>query len=688
MDTREKLNELAGNLWWSWNPAAQALFEQLNPAAYKDSLRNPVATLQVADASVIDTPAFQDEVNTVYESFKQYMSAAPRFEDTPRIAYFCMEYGLHESLALYAGGLGILAGDHTKAASDLGLSFTAVGLFLREGYFKQSFDESGWQQEDYPFINTEQSPVTLVVDESGKPVTVTVHLAHTPLKIQAWELAIGRTTMYLLDTDFEENPAEYRALTRRLYQNGRAVRIQQEIILGIGGLRLLKKIGVESDVYHMNEGHCAFLTLELLREYLESGNVLDDLTLTEGERWVREQCVFTTHTPVMAGHDRFSPDIFLEQMAGFREQMGFSEHDLLSYGRVDANNPQENFTMTVLALKMARTANGVSRLHGEVARRQWHHMYADTAVADVPIGHITNGVHLPTWTSPVVQEFFGEKLGDWKKYLSDGEFWKQLESVSDEELWALRTTLRHRLVEFVKSHVASQSAPFAEHFDPEALTIGFARRFAPYKRASLLFRHLEKAAEIFSMEGKPVQILFAGKAHPANAEGKQLIQQLFEVSKHSALNGKVVLLENYSMEVGRMLVSGCDVWLNNPRRPYEASGTSGQKVPAHGGLNLSILDGWWPEGYNGSNGWAIGHESSADYKEPAIQDEEDVKYLQDTMINEVLPLFYDRDEAGIPRNWVAKMRNAMITLPSAFSAERMLIDYVEQVYRVRESASV
>ena len=688
MDTREKLNELAGNLWWSWNPAAQALFEQLNPAAYNDSLRNPVATLQAADASVIERPAFQDEVNTVYDSFQNYLNSAPRFEHAPRISYFCMEYGLHESLALYAGGLGILAGDHTKAASDLGLPFTAVGLFLREGYFKQSFDESGWQQEDYPVINTERSPVTLVVDEAGKPVTVTVHLAHIQLKIQAWKVTIGRTIMYLLDTDFEENPSEYRALTRRLYQNGRAVRIQQEIILGIGGLRFLKKIGVETDVYHMNEGHCAFLTLELLREYLESGNVLDDLTLSQGEQWVREQCVFTTHTPVMAGHDRFSPDIFLEQMAGFREQMGFSEHDLLSYGRVDANNPEENFTMTVLALKMARTANGVSNLHGEVARRQWHHLYPDSNVKDVPIGHITNGVHLPTWTSPIVQDFLGEKLGDWKKHLSDPVFWQQLESVSDEELWALRNTLRHRLVDFVKNHVANQTARIAESFDPDALTIGFARRFAPYKRASLLFKHLEKAVEIFSMEGKPVQILFAGKAHPANAEGKQLIQQLFEVSKNSALRGKVVILENYSMEIGRMLVSGCDVWLNNPRRPYEASGTSGQKVPAHGGLNLSILDGWWPEGYNESNGWAIGHESSADTKEPSIQDEEDVKYLQDTIINEVLPLFYNRDEAGIPREWVAKMRNAMVTLPHAFSAERMLIDYVEQVYRVTESAGV
>ena len=687
MDTREKLTELAGNLWWSWNPSAQALFSKLNETVFQESWRNPVRALQGANSSVLADASFQAEVDTVYDAFKAYMNASPRYDDAPRISYFCMEYGLHESLALYAGGLGILAGDHAKAASDLGLSFTAVGLFLRDGYFRQHFDENGWQQEDYPSLNPEQSPVTLAADADGNPVRVTVHLAHQPIQVQAWIVQVGRTTMYLLDTDFDENPAEYRSLTRRLYQNGRAVRIQQEIILGIGGLRLIQALGVETDVYHMNEGHCAFLTLELLRQYLEKGNVLDDLTLSEGERWVREQCVFTTHTPVMAGHDRFSPAIFLEQMAGFREQMGFSEHDLLTYGRVDANNPEENFTMTVLALNMARTANGVSQLHGEVARRQWHHMYPDTSVSDVPIGAVTNGVHLPTWTSPIMQEFLGEKLGDWKKSLSDEAMWKKLESTSDEELWALRNKLRHRLIAFAKQHVASQSLKCAEALNPDALTIGFARRFAPYKRASLLFKHLEKAVEIFSNDDRPVQILFAGKAHPANAEGKQLIQQLFEISQHEAFKGKLIVLENYSMEIGRLLVSGCDVWLNNPRRPYEASGTSGQKVPAHGGLNLSILDGWWPEGYNETNGWAIGHESSADTKEPAIQDEEDVRFLQDTLLNEVIPMFYDRDDAGIPREWVSRMRSALTTLPWAFSAERMLIDYVEHVYRESESAA-
>lgn len=688
MSTRDKLNKIAGNLWWSWNPEAQALFNRLNPEVFNQSLRNPVAAVNAADPNVLKDAAFIAGVDEVYAAFQKYMKSSPRFDDAPAISYFCMEYGLHESLPLYAGGLGILAGDHAKAASDLGLPFTAIGLFLRDGYFRQYFNEDGWQQEEYPVLDPDQHPITLVTNEDGSPVTVTVHLAHQPLQLQAWRVDLGHTRMYLLDADFDANPAEYRSLTRRLYQNGRAVRIQQEIILGIGGLRLLRALDIHTDVYHMNEGHCAFLTFELLREYLESGNVLSDSSLAAGEAWVREQCVFTTHTPVMAGHDRFAPDIFLEQMAGFREQMGFSEHDLLAYGRVDANDPGESFTMTVLALNFARTANGVSSLHGEVARRQWHHMYADTAVSDVPIGQITNGVHLATWTAPEAQAFLTEKLGDWKKHCSDLAFWEKVDSISDEELWAYRNMLRHRLIAFVKARIPNQSIAFEDKLDPDALTIGFARRFAPYKRASLLFHDLQKAIKVFSQADRPVQLLYAGKAHPANAEGKKLIQQLIEISRHEAFKGRLIVLENYSMETGRMLVSGCDVWLNNPRRPLEASGTSGQKVPIHGGLNLSILDGWWPEGYNEQNGWAIGYEASADYKDHAVQDAEDVAFLHEVLSNEVIPQFYERDERGIPTAWIARMRNAMKTLPAAFSGERMVIDYVQQVYRIPETAGV
>ncbi|MDZ4700150.1 MAG: alpha-glucan family phosphorylase [Rhodothermales bacterium] len=684
MTTREKLNATAANLWWSWNPEAQDLFETLNPAVYLASNRNPVAVLRSVDEAAISRVSGQ--VDRVYADFQKYMTAAPRFGDAPRVSYFCMEYGLHESLPLYAGGLGILAGDHAKSASDLGVPFVAIGLFLRNGYFRQYFDHSGWQQEEYPIMNPADHPVTLVTDAKGEPITITVHLGTVPLEIQAWRVDIGRTTMYLLDADFHRNPYEYRELTGRLYQNGRAVRIQQEIVLGIGGVRLLRALGIETDVYHMNEGHCAFLTFELLRERLTSGNILSDSSFAEAETWVRERCVFTTHTPVMAGHDRFDPSIFLEQMEGFRHQLGFSGHDLLSYGRVYPNDVHEQFTMTVLALKLARTSNGVSALHGEVARRQWAHLFADRPVSQVPIGHVTNGVHLPTWTEPQAQAFLTKHLGDWRPHAADADFWKRVQDIPDEALWALRTTLRHALIAGVDSHLKTHSIPAKSRLDPEALTIGFARRFAPYKRAGLLFHDIESAVALFAREDRPIQLIYAGKAHPANDEGKQIIQQLFEVAKHPAIAGRLIVMQDYSMATGRQLVAGCDVWLNNPRRPYEASGTSGQKVTLHGGLNLSILDGWWPEGFDGKNGWAIGHEASADPKDHAVQDREDVRFLHEVLLNEVIPMFYDRDEKGLPRQWIQFMRDAMTTLPAAFSAQRMLIDYIEQIYRIPSAA--
>ena len=688
MTTKEQLEAIASNVWWSWNTEAMDLFRELNADALRDNLNNPYAALKAAKPDQLANPAFSEKVQGVYNAFQTYLKAASPYPDAPSTAYFCMEYGLHESLPLYAGGLGILAGDHAKAASDLGFPFTAIGLFLKDGYFTQSFNEDGLQQETYEPLDLSQHPVRRIEDAEGKPVTVTVHLAELPLKVQAWEIKLGRVRMLLLDADVPGNPQEYRSLTHRLYQNGRAVRIQQEIILGIGGVRMLRALGIDVDVYHMNEGHCAFLALELLREELEAGNVLSDESLQQAETVVREQCVFTTHTPVMAGHDRFDPGLFLEQMEGFRQEMGFSTSDLLSYGRVNPNDVQEMFTMTVLALKMSRTANGVSQLHGEVARRQWEHMYPDLSTPEVPIGAVTNGVHIPTWTSPIGQRFLNEHLSDWNNHRSDPAYWEALQQLSDAELWEYRNSLRHALVAYAKDRVKHQTLNLEETLNPDALTIGFARRFAPYKRAALLFQDVERAEALFNNPERPLQIFFAGKAHPANAEGKQLIQQLYQMSQRPAFKGKLVILENYNMEVGRMLVSGSDVWLNNPRRPYEASGTSGQKVPIHGGLNLSILDGWWPEGYNGTNGWAIGHESSADIKDPAVQDAEDVRYLHDTISQKVLPAFYERNEEGLPTRWIEQMRSAITTLPAAFSADRMVRDYIEQVYQVENTIDV
>jgi starch phosphorylase/maltose phosphorylase len=683
MTTRDKLQSIAINLWWTWSPKARSLFRRLNPEVFRTSGNNPQAALTMARDEVLDDPDFQAAVDAVYDTYRAYMERDPEVDDAPNVAYFCMEYGLHESIPLYSGGLGVLAGDHAKAASDLGLPFTGIGLFLREGYFRQSFNANGWQQATYPVLDPAKHPISLVTGEgSSDPVTVTVRIATQAVQVRAWKLNLGHTDLYLLDTDFDANPDELRPLTRRLYQGGDHERIRQELILGVGGVRLLRALGkTEPDVYHANEGHCAFLMLELLRERLAAGDALDT-----AEDWVRNRSVFTTHTPVMAGHDHFDPDLFTEAMAGFRDRIHLSNHDLLGYGRVHPEDPDETFTMTVLGLKLSRAANGVSKLNGHVARQQWTDLYPDRALDEVPIGSITNGVHLPTWTAGPARDFLSEHLdGDFTER-HDADVWDGLDDVPDETLWDYRCSLRERLIRFVEAKVQGQSLPMRPDLDPDALTIGFARRFATYKRAPLIFRDRERARALFTDADRPLQLIYAGKAHPADDAGKQFIQRIYEISQMPGFEGKVVFLENYDMEIGRMLTSGCDVWLNNPRRPKEASGTSGQKVAAHGGLNLSVLDGWWPEGYNGENGWAIGPEPSGTYGEadPEVQDEQDAASLYTQLEEAVIPTFYDRTSrppSGLPTDWIAMMREAMTGLPGPFSAKRMVLDYVEEMYR-------
>lgn len=673
MNTYEKLEALARNLWWSWNPEVIDLFERLDPEAFRESGNNPFVAFK--NAEPITDSALVADVDTAYQALTAYLDEPGRFADAPRTSYFCMEYGLHESLPIYSGGLGILAGDHAKAASDLGVPFTAIGLFLKEGYFKQRFTPDGWQLDEHPALDPVNHPLTLVSDEGGGTLHVTVHLGDQPVRLQAWRIRLGRTSLYLLDSDVEDNPGPLRNLTGRLYQGDWRTRLRQEIILGIGGVRLLRALDISTDVYHMNEGHCALLALELLRERLDAGNPME-----EAVSWVRDHSVFTTHTPVLAGHDRFDPWLFLEQMSTFRNQLNHSEEDLLAYGRVHENNSDESFTMTVLGLRLSRSANGVSRLNGEVARQQWHSMYPERAVEDVPIGSITNGVHVPTWAVPIARAFLNEKIGDWKTLMADRDFWQAVDQVPDEVLWEYRNELRRQLLRFAADHVKRQSLPMEFGLSPDALTIGFARRFATYKRAPLLFTDVERAASIFSTPERPVQILYAGKAHPADDGGKRFIKQIVEAAHHPGLKGRVIFLENYNIEIGRMLVSGCDVWLNNPRRPMEASGTSGQKVAVHGGLNLSILDGWWPEGYNGRNGWAIGEEH-VDYElDPVEQDRHDAESLYRRLEQEVVPTFYDRDERGVPTLWIKRMRTAMKDLIPQFSAVRMVTDYVERMY--------
>jgi starch phosphorylase/maltose phosphorylase len=679
MTTRDKLQSIAINLWWSWSPDARALFRRLNPEVFRTSGNNPQAALALAEDEALDDPDVQAAVDDVYDRYMAYMDREPQVENAPEIAYFCMEYGLHESLSLYSGGLGVLAGDHAKAASDLGLPFTAIGLFLKEGYFDQSFNANGWQQSTYPVLDPAKHPLSLVTGRGGSdPLTVTVRVGTQPVAVRAWKLALGHTDLYLLDTDFDANPEALRPLTRRLYQGGDHQRIRQELVLGIGGLRMLRALGVEPDVYHANEGHCAFLMLELLRERLEAGD-----ERAPAEDWVRDRSVFTTHTPVMAGHDHFDPDLTTEALAGFQAEIGLDDETLLRYGRVDPDDPEETFTMTVLGLKLSRAANGVSKLNGHVARQQWQDLYPDRALDEVPIGSITNGVHLPTWTAGPARTFLADHLdGDFAER-HDPAIWDGLDDVPDETLWAYRCRLRERLLRFIEAKVQGQSLPMRPDLDPDALTIGFARRFATYKRAPLIFRDRERARALFTDPDRPLQLIYAGKAHPADDAGKQFIQRIYEISQMEGFEGKVLFLENYDMEIGRMLVSGCDVWLNNPRRPKEASGTSGQKVAAHGGLNLSVLDGWWPEGYTGDNGWAIGPEPTGDYEtaDPETQDEQDAASLYRQLEEEVIPTFYDRNADGIPTEWVAMMREAMTGLPGPFSAKRMVLDYVEEMYR-------
>ncbi|MEM6335699.1 MAG: alpha-glucan family phosphorylase, partial [Bacteroidota bacterium] len=580
LTVREQLTELAGNIWWSWQPDVLALFEELNPAVFAASNNNPLQALAQPSPGILHGESFGERVNEAYARFRAYIDGPGRYQDAPAVAYFCMEYGLHESLPLYSGGLGVLAGDHTKAASDLGLRFTGIGLMLREGYFRQFFDASGRQQEAYPPIDLNFAPLKVVTGDDGEAITVSVTIGRTEVKLQAWELNVGRSTLYLLDTNVEGNPDSLRTLTSKLYQGGNEQRIQQEIILGIGGLRFLRAIGAETDVFHMNEGHCAFLGLELIRERMIAGD-----SKAEAEAWVRENSVFTTHTPVKAGHDRFSPALFNAAMTGFRDELGFGEQELLAYGRVDANEPGEFFTMTVLGLRLSRQANGVSELNGEVARRQWTELYPSKTVA--PIGHITNGVHLPTWTAAPAKAFAETKFGAYGLDRMDAGYWAGVDNVPDEGLWELRTRMRRRLIDYINRILPTSSFPMEAKLDPEALTIGFARRFATYKRAPLFFADLERALQLFAQEERPIQLIYAGKAHPHDEGGKDFIQQILQLTEHPILSGKLIFLENYSMETGRFLTSGCDVWLNNPRRPMEASGTSGQKESMHGGLKVS-----------------------------------------------------------------------------------------------------
>ena len=639
------LNRLARNLWWTWDQGAQEIFQRLSPRCWQNLYHNAVAVLhEVSEYELrirLQNPELAERVRTILQAFEAYMTDqntwahqhAPALRAHP-VAYFSAEFGFHETLPIAAGGLGILAGDHAKSASDLGIGFAGISLFYREGYFQQAIDPNNWQTEYYTFLNPKNLPIEPVLDEKGEPLVCRVDIGMNQVAFQAWRANVGRAAVYLLDTNRPENEQHFRDLTLRVYGGDSTTRIMQEVLLGIGGVRLLRALGVQPSVFHMNEGHAAFLTLELVREKMAAGrNFEEALAQTKSE------CIFTTHTPVEAGHDRFSPDLMDYAMHRFRSQIPAPFAEVMKLGRVNPQNLQEPFCMTVLALKLSRAANAVSELHGRVSRHMWQCLYPDKPVEQVPIGYITNGIHLLGWMKGTVRRAWRRKLASyaatpgapplgapgasWEEQINSPEFWQHLADptfVSDEEIWAMRYLLRRELIEFARRRLLIQGQrltqgdfiAFDQLLNTDALTIGFARRFATYKRAPLIFQQLENIIRLTHDTARPIQFVFAGKAHPRDDDGKRYIQHIIHLSKYSDLKGHLVFIENYDVHVARQMISGCDVWLNTPRRPLEASGTSGMKAGCNGCLNLSILDGWWREGYDGTNGFAIGEDSHPD----------------------------------------------------------------------------
>jgi starch phosphorylase len=693
----EKINrlpELAYNLWWSWNPNARALFKRLDLTLWRSTQHNPVQMLQeispdrLQEAS--NDSAFCRHYNKVMmELDRELENGHLWFPETypelsgKKIAYFSAEFGLHNSLPIYSGGLGILSGDHAKEASDLGLPLVGIGFMYPQGYFRQRIPSHGWQEAIYEQLDMNQAPIQLVRNENGEELKVSVELGDRSVYARIWDVRVGRVHLYLMDTDVEENDPWDRELSARLYSGDGEVRIRQEIMLGIGGVRTLRALGIHPEVWHMNEGHSAFLVLELIREKVATGMPFDQALAQ-----VREQTIFTTHTPVPAGHDAFPFHMVEQYFSTFWEELGISRDDFLSLGRHEESWGTA-FNMTVLALRTSGQVNGVSKLHGEVSREMWQSVWPDRPVNEVPITHITNGVHLPTWLPSETHALFNKYLGpDWVTRQDDPGIWERLFDIPDSELWDLHVELKQKLMGFFRERVRrrwvkgsddpTQVLTSGTLLDPNALTIGFARRFATYKRANLIFKDLDRLRHILLDRHRPVQLVFAGKAHPADDPGKMLIQSIYSHAKHNELGGRVAFIEDYDMHMARYMVQGVDLWLNNPRRPREASGTSGMKAAVNGIPNLSVLDGWWVEGYNGANGWAIG--DGLVHEDREAQDWSDANDIYDLLEQEIVPLYYDRDRDNIPRGWVEIMRESIRSCAPLFSTRRMVKGYTEYLY--------
>lgn len=691
--TLERLWSLARNLWWSWDHDSPSLFRDLAPGRFKELNHNPVSMLSEIPLDDIERRAQQlmlhSRINYAYRRQREYLEAdrtwgaknASVLRPRP-VAYFSAEFGLHESIPIYSGGLGVLAGDHIKSASDLGIPLVGIGLFYGQGYFRQVLDANGWQREEYLETDVSQLPLELAIGASGEPVVVEIETWSGRICARVWRLKVGRCDLLLLDSNVAGNAPEDRDLTSRLYGGDGRVRVRQELLLGVGGFRALRAMGVTPSVLHLNEGHSAFAVLEAVRTRMHEEGIGFD----EAIRRVSREVVFTTHTPVPAGHDRFHPDLIEEHLGPLREALHISQDRLLELGRENPGNPHEEFCMTVLGLKLSRRANAVSALHGAVSRAMWTGLYPVRSEDGVPIGHITNGVHVPTWLAPQMFRLYERHFGPgWHEHSSDARIWEGIENVDDGELWETHLSLKAQLLEFVRARMLEQSRRLGENpenvrrvFSPDALTIGFARRFATYKRANLILADIERLASMVNDPKRPVQFIFAGKAHPRDEPGKRVLQEIAQLMRHRDFADKFVFIENYDINVGRHLVQGVDVWLNNPRRPLEASGTSGQKVVLNGGLNLSILDGWWAEAYDGLNGFAIG--TGRTHTQWEIHDARDAQDLYRVLRDEVIPLYYARDHDGLPRGWIRRMKRTIRTLGWRFSADRMVMDYALNCY--------
>jgi starch phosphorylase len=698
----QALERLSWNYWWSWSAEGAGVYRDLDAELWDECEHNARLFLsRVSEyrlAEMAADPVYVDRISRLAAGFDRYLngaqgselsakSFAPRITAENPVAYFCAEYGVHNSLPLYSGGLGVLAGDHLKSASDLRLPLVAVGLLYHFGYFRQRLNRVGWQEELYGETDPAQLPLLQVNAADGTPLLIEVLIRERLVRAQVWRANIGRVPLYLLDTNIAANEETDRWVTGHLYGGDRETRIVQEMLLGIGGVRLLRKLAIEPSVFHLNEGHSAFLTLELARELIQSQR----LSFAEAAPLVRQRCMFTTHTPVAAGNDEFDIDLLTRAFgSSYEEQLGLTHAEFVSLGRIDPQNAREAYGLTPLAIRMCRSTNGVSRKHGEVSRELWQQLWPDRTIEQIPITYVTNGVHAPTWVAPLIRSLYEKYAGlGWQAKLGNRAEWAQaIARIPDEELWGAHLLLKERLVAFIRQRsflaraTRGETPEYTEAsqniFEPAALTIGFARRVAGYKRWNLLLKDPERLRRIINNAGRPVQFVFAGKAHPQDQEAKLVLQQVAQWESTAGVGDRSVFLQNYDHEIARQLVQSVDVWLNVPRRPLEASGTSGEKVAMNGGLNLSVLDGWWLEGYDGTNGFAVGNEV------PPIDsvdiDASDAESLYRTLEQQVVPLYYDHGTDGLPRRWITMMKNSIATLVPEFNSDRMVEDYARKIY--------